>query len=388
MQRGWIRLALLVIAMALLLVAILIWQFSRQVNLTGMIGSGGPAQVPVPAGYQLGTFANGLEGPRFLAFGPDGTLYVAERGADRIVRLPDSDGDGQADGVEVFASELRAPHSLVFHQDAWYVGVPTGVVRLEDADGDGRADRRAVLIDNYPIGGHATRTVLFLADGRMVVSVGSSCNVCQEQDPRRAAILVYEGPNARGEGAFATGLRNAVGLTLHPDSGELWATNNGRDLMGDDVPPDTLELVKEGGHYGWPACHSGRIIDPRHGEEGDCDGVIDPQLEIQAHSAPLGLVFYDGDTFPRAVRGDLFIAYHGSWNRSIPTGYKVVRVPFRGGRPAGEAVDFAVGWLNPEDGTVSGRPVGLAVGPAGALYVSDDKGGVIYRIAYGTEEHP
>jgi glucose/arabinose dehydrogenase len=335
------------------------------------------ANVNVPDGFRVEVFAEGLNGPRFIAFGPDGVLYVADRGAGRIVALPDADGDGVADEVRVFAEGLNSPHSLVFHAGAWYIGVPTGVVRLTDTGGDGKADEQTTLIDDYPTGGHSTRTVLFLPDGRMVVSVGSSCNVCEEDDPRRAGIVVYDDVGS-GERQFATGLRNAVGLALHPETGEVWATNNGRDLLGDDLPPETVNLVVEGADFGWPRCHSGNIEDPDFGFEGSCEGIEPPIATWQAHTAPLGLAFYTGTNFPEAYRGDLFIALHGSWNHSSGVGYSVIRVPLDGNTPTGEVEDFATGWLS--DDFVSGRPVGLAVGPDGALYVSDDKGGLIYRI--------
>jgi glucose/arabinose dehydrogenase len=263
------------------------------------------------------------------------------------------------------------------------VGVPSGVVRLHDDDGDGRADRRESVVDEIPAGGqHTTRTVAFLPDGRMVLSVGSSCNVCEEEDPRRAAIVIYDGPDGEGERIFAGGLRNAVGLAVRPDTGELWATNNGRDLMGDELPPETIYVVEAGADYGWPYCHSGDIVDPDLGFEGACEGVEKPVVEMQAHSAPLGLTFYTGEMFPSEYRGDLFIAFHGSWNRSVPTGYKIVRLPFREGEPAAAVEDFATGWLDQETGDASGRPVDVLVGAEGALYVSDDKGGFIYRIIY------
>ncbi len=360
---------------------------SSQVNLVGLLARGAAADVSVPEGFEVSIFAAGLDSPRFISFGPQGKLFVAERGADRIVVLEDTDGDGRSDLQQVFADNITKPHSLVFREGAWYVGVPSGVIRLTDYDGDGKADERTSLIDDYPTSGtHTTRTVEFLNDGRMVVSVGSSCNVCEEKDARRAAVLVYDNAAAEGEKLFATGLRNAVGLTLHPDTGELWATNNGRDLMGDDLPPETIYLVREGADYGWPGCISGRILDPEYGYEGACDNVEKPIAEMQAHSAPLGLVFYEGDAFPEPYRDDLFIAYHGSWNRSTPTGYKVVRLPFEGSEPGSEVVDFATGWLEEDLETVTGRPVGLAVGPDGALYVSDDSGGFIYRIAYTGNE--
>ena len=353
-------------------------QFSRQVNLAGSLGEGGVANVHVPDGFVVEIFAEGLNGPRFIAFGSDGALYVADRGAGRIVALPDTNGDGVADEARVFAEGLQSPHSLVFHEGSWYIGVPTGVVRLTDTDGDGKADESVTLINNYPTGGHNTRTIIFLPDGRMVVSVGSSCNVCQEADSRRAGIVVYDGPDAMGEKLFAAGLRNAVGLALHPETGELWATNNGRDLMGDDLPPETVYIVREGADYGWPRCQSGTIEDPDFGFAGSCEGVDQPVATWQAHTAPLGLAFYTGTNFPDEYRGDLFIALHGSWNHSTGVGYSVIRLPLDGSTPTGPAEDFAWGWL--ANGEASGRPVGLAVGPDGALYVSDDKGGIIYRI--------
>jgi glucose/arabinose dehydrogenase len=381
-RRGWFQIMLGLVVVGLIAGTVLVWRLSRQVSLVGFRSGGGRAQVETQAGFTIDVYAEGLEGPRFISFGPDGGLFVAERGAGRILRLADQDGDGRADSRQVFADDLNAPHSVVHHQGAWYVGVPTGVVKLEDHDGDGQAEARQAIIESYPTGGHNTRTVLFLPDGRMVVSIGSSCNVCLEDDPRRAAIVSYQEADGQGEQVFASGLRNAVGLAIQPATGQLWATNNGRDFLGDDQPPDTLIQVKEGQNYGWPRCHSGRIIDPEFGNEGDCQGIPDPALEIQAHSAPLGLTFYNGSQFPAEFQGDLFIAYHGSWNRSVPTGYKVVRVPFENGQPAGDAQDFAWGWLEFDPTQVTGRPVGLAVGPKGSLFVSDDSKGFIYRISF------
>lgn len=354
-------------------------------SLDTLVSPAGASNVKVPPGFAVNLFATGLDGPRFIRFGPDGALYVAERGAGRIVALADRDGNGVAESLQVFADRLDRPHSLIFHQGAWYVGVPRGVLRLADRDGDGTAEQRETLVNNYPTGGHSTRTVEFLPDGRMVVSVGSSCNVCVEDDPRRAAVLIYDGPAARGERVFARGLRNAVGLAVHPATGELWATNNGRDLMGDDLPPEAVYIVRDGADYGWPRCHNGTIVDPDFGYPDACTGAAAPVVNMQAHSAPLGLAFYTGTAFPAEYRGDLFIAFHGSWNRSVPTGYKVVRLPLDGSRPRAPLEDFATGWLDERSRRATGRPVGLAVGPDGALYVSDDKAGMIYRISYAPQ---
>ena len=359
--------------------------FSR-VNVAAVLGTGSATDLQLPPGFRSNVFAGGLNGPRFMALGPDDVIYVADRGNDRIVALPDVDNNGEADEIRVFAGDVSAPHSLAFHDGAWYVGVPTGVIRLRDTDGDGVSDQRETIIGDYATGGHNTRTVEFLPGGRMVVSVGSSCNVCEEEDERRAAIVVYDGADGGGERIYASGLRNAVGLAVHPQSGELWASNNGRDLMGDDSPPENIYLVRDGVDYGWPYCHSGDIIDPDIGSAGACEGVGQPVVEMQAHSAPLGIAFYTGQMFPEEYHGDLFIAFHGSWNRSVPTGYKVVRLPFEDGQPLNAAApavqDFAVGWLDRQSNNAAGRPVDVLVGADDALYVSDDKGGFVYRIVY------
>jgi glucose/arabinose dehydrogenase len=383
MRKGCFRL-LVALFLLLLAASVVVYRLaSSQVHLAGMFAVGGEAEVTVPPGFVARTYARGLQGPRFLALGPDGAVYVAERGAGNITRLVDANGDGEAERVEVFASGLDNPHSLVYHQGAWYVGVPTGVIRLEDRDNDGAADKQTTVVDNIPGGGnHRTRTVIFLPDGRMALSVGSSCDSCFEDDPRRAAVLVYDGPDGNNGRMLASGLRNAVGLAVHPTSGELWATNNGRDFLGDDLPPETVYIVRDGAGYGWPTCHSGEVVDPTLGEPGACDGVEQPVVTMQAHTAPLGLTFYDGQMFPAEYRGDLFIALHGSWNRSTPVGYKVVRLPIEDGQPANEVVDFAAGWLREDGSTVDGRPVDVLVGADGALYVSDDKGGFVYRISY------
>lgn len=387
MNRRWIRIIGFGI-LVLVVIGLAGWFAIRQfVNPRPFLGDGATADILLPAGFEATVFASGLNGPRFGHVGPDGHLYVADRGNGRIVRLPDEDGDGVADSIEVFAADVPSVHSIVYHEGAWYAGITAGVLRLVDTDGDGRVDETTTLIDNYtPAGNHSTRTLAFLPDGRLLLSAGSTCNVCEEEDPRRAAITVYDSPVGQnqltGEQLFATGLRNAVGVMVNPNTGEVWATNNGRDLMGDDIPPETIYIVEEGGEYGFPACHNGDILDPEFGEPGSCEGVIEPVAEMQAHMAPLGLTFYTGDSFPEEYHGDLFIALHGSWNRSTPVGYKVMRMPLQDGQPTRRPPeDFAIGWLN-EDNSADGRPVDVIVGSDGALYVTDDKGGFVYRIQY------
>ena len=386
MKRKRMMVGLLALVAVCVVTAVIIYFYVRQrVNFAGVAGDARVANITLPDGFGVQVFADGLSGPRFMAVGPDGVLYVADRGNDRIVALPDANGDGQADEIRVVAEGLNNPHNLVYHEGSWYVAVTEGVVRLDDTDGDGVAEGFTTLLDTFlPPGQHSSRTIAFLPDGRLLISAGSTCNVCEEEDPRRAAITVYDSPVGQdqltGEQIYATGLRNAVGLTIHPETGAVWATNNGRDLLGDDLPPETVYLVEEGGNYGWPYCHSGTVVDPDFGFEGACEQAGQPVVTMQAHSAPLGLTFYTGDTFPAEYQGDLFVAFHGSWNRRVPTGYKIVRVPLDGSSPIGPVEDFATGWLNEDDYSSDGRPVDITVGADGALYVSDDKGGFIYRI--------
>ena len=341
-------------------------------------------EVNLPPGFGVSVFAEGLRGPRMMTLGPDGQVYVAERGAGRVLRLPDRDSDGVAEDAEVAAEGLEAPSSIDFYKDgSLYVGETTRILRLSDPDDDGLFDEKEVIISGLPSGGHSTRTVLFGPDWEsLYVSVGSSCNVCIEEDERRATIMRYS-PDGSDAMIYAEGLRNAVGITFRPGTSQLWATNNGRDWLGDDQPPETIYVVEEGDDAGWPRCHSARIVDPEFGEPGACQGVADPVVEIQAHSAPLGLTFYAGEQFPRAYHGDLFVALHGSWNRTTPTGYKIVRVPMQDGQS--DAVqDFATGWLRGE-GSKWGRPVDVLTGPDGSLLVSDDSRGFIYRVFYTGE---
>ncbi|MEE8109449.1 MAG: sorbosone dehydrogenase family protein, partial [bacterium] len=270
-------------------------------------------------------------------------------------------------------------HGIDF-RDGWlYVGETNGVSRLRDLDGDLRADVKEEVVKGLPTGGHWTRTVRFGPDGKLYVSIGSSCNICIEQDGRRAAIVRYE-PDGVGERIFARGLRNSVGIAWHPGTGEMWAVDNGRDWLGDNLPPEEINIVREGRHYGWPYCYGDRIPDAKYNRKDFCASKTEtPAFKMQAHSAPLGLTFYNGKMFPAEYRGDLFIAFHGSWNRTVPTGYKVMRVKIKDGKPAG-IEDFAAGWL--EGFTVHGRPTDVIVGPDGALFVSDDKMDRIYRISY------
>ncbi|MFZ0480560.1 MAG: PQQ-dependent sugar dehydrogenase, partial [Terriglobales bacterium] len=241
-------------------------------------------------------------------------------------------------------------------------------------------------------GGHSTRSLLFHG-GKMYISAGSSCNVCIEKDPRRASVMEFN-PDGTSQKIFAKGLRNAVGLAVNPKTDTVWVTVNGRDWLGDDLPPETIYDLGQGGvDGGWPYCYGDRVFDSEFAKSADpklgpdrCKNVIEPKVQMQAHSAPLGLAFYENTMFPPEYRNNIFVAFHGSWNRSVPTGYKVVRVKLDDkSQPVGGAQDFITGWLAPGEtkkGHWMGRPVGIAFAADGSMYLSDDAGGVIYRVTW------
>lgn len=348
----------------------------------------------VPAGFKVEEYARGLEGPRLIRTAPNGDLFVAESYAGRVRVLRGA--GGKAEVSEVFAAGLERPFGIAFYPpgpDPQYVYVAnTGtVVRFPYRSGDLKARGAAeTVVSNVPGGGqlrgggHWTRDVVFSTDGkRMFVSVGSRSNVSDdESETRRACVLEFT-PEGKNERFYATGIRNAVGLAVDPQTGELWASVNERDELGDDLVPDYVTRVRDGGFYGWPWFYIGANQDPRHaGKHPELrDKVIVPDVLIQSHSASLGMTFYTGAQFPKEFAGDAFAAEHGSWNRARRTGYKVIRVPLRGGAPTGEYEDFMTGFVTPS-GEVWGRPVGVAVAKDGALFVSDDGSDTVWRVSY------
>jgi len=335
-------------------------------------------KIKLPEGFKIEEFASGLGSPRFMAFSPDGVLFSTILRAGKVVALPDSDKNGKAEKTINFISGLHKPHGIAFHDGYIYVGETNQIVRFKYNGVNSEPGKKEVLVPNLPTSHHFTKTVSFGTDGKMYVSVGSSCNVCEEKDHRRATILQFnsDGTNER---IYSTGLRNSVGIAWHPGTGEMWASDNGRDWLGDNLPPDEINIIKEGNNYGWPFCYGDRIPDPKYNNLKLCTDTTAPVSELQAHSAPLGLDFYTGDQFPEEYIGNLFVAYHGSWNRSTPTGYKVVRIKMPKGKPQG-IEDFATGWL--QGTTAWGRPADVISAQDGSIYVSDDRSGVIYRITY------
>ncbi|KKK99122.1 hypothetical protein LCGC14_2635900, partial [marine sediment metagenome] len=308
-------------------------------------------------------------------------LYVTLTRSGKVVALPDGNDDGVADSVVTVARGLDRPHGIAFYNGYVYIAETGKIIRFKQDRKSLKLVDNDVVVHNLPTkgGGHFTRTIAFGPDGKMYVSVGSSCNVCEEKDSRRSAILRFD-PDGSNPEIYAEGLRNAVGIVFHPVTGELFVTDNGRDWLGDDLPPDEVNRIVQGAHYGWPYCYGKRIKDKTFYKKAFCAKTKPSVIDIQAHSAPLGLRFYDGDMFPDEFHGALFIAFHGSWNRDVPTGYKIVLARTRDNMPTGTYEDFITGWLKGE--SKSGRPVDLILGPTGALLISDDFAGVIYRVTY------
>ena len=333
------------------------------------------ASLQVPAGFHVDVYASGFDEPRNMALAPNGDVFVAETGGGRVTIL-------RGKQHFTFASDLDRPFGLAFTNGFLYVGLETAVIRFPYTPGQTLARGAPQKLLTLPSGGHSTRNVIFSRDGsKLYVAVGSNSNVSVERDPMRAAITEMR-PDGSAARVFASGLRNPVGLAIEPHTGALWTSVNERDGLGDDLVPDYITEVRDGAFYGWPFAYIGAHEDPRHhGERPDLVAkAAVPSLLIESHSAPLGMLFYDGTMFPQQYRGNAFVALHGSWNRSTLTGYKVVSVPFKNGRPAGGYDDFVTGWITDPRGKAWGRPVGLLVLPDGSLLIADDGGNLIWRV--------
>jgi glucose/arabinose dehydrogenase len=329
----------------------------------------------LPPGFQIETWVTDVPNARSMALGANGTLFVGTRTAGSVYAVRSLAG-GSRDVLTV-ATGLNMPNGVAFRDGDLYVAEIHRILRYDDIESKLDAVPSPVPVAALPTERHhGWRYLAFGPDGKLYVPVGAPCNVCE-----RFATIERMNPDGSQRETIARGVRNSVGLTWHPASRELWFTDNGRDMLGDDVPPDELNrLAKPGAHFGFPYCHAGSITDPEFGQRDACKRYVPPAQKLAAHAAALGLKFYTGKQFPVQYRGGLFIPEHGSWNRTEPIGYRITHVRLEGNRPVSYE-PFATGWLAP-DGKPSGRPVDLLVLEDGSMLVSDDHVGAIYRISY------
>jgi glucose/arabinose dehydrogenase len=336
----------------------------------------------VPSGFSISQYADGVRGARSLALGPDNVVYVGTRGAGKVYALPDRNGDHRADEVVVVAEKLDRPNGIAVHNDALYVVENHRVLRFDNIGKNFRErPPYRVVYDKLPTEDHhGWRYARFGPDGKLYIAIGAPCNIC-EPDPNRYAVIVRLNADGSGRNVYARGVRNSVGFDWDPRTKDFWFTDNGRDYLGDDAPPDELNHATAADlHFGYPYCHGGDLPDPEYGKKSPCDRFVAPVVKLDPHGAVLGMRFYTGAQFPAHYQNGIFIAEHGSWNRSDPVGYRVLFVPMPNDKPEPVEV-FADGWLR--DDNVLGRPVDVLVMPDGALLVSDDHAGVVYRIVYG-----
>ena len=337
--------------------------------------------IALPPGFMIAVYADNVPNARQMALGPDGTLFVGSRQEGKVYALVDADDDQQAERRFILADGLNLPSGVSFRDGALYVAEVHRVIRFDDIESR-LADPPApvVVTDQLPSSRHhGWKFIDFGPDGKLYVPVGAPCNVCELEDP--FGTILRMNPDGSAIEVFARGVRNSVGFAWHPDSGEFYFTDNGRDMLGDDVPPCELNRARAAGeHFGFPYCHGGDIADPEFGTARPCAEFTPPAQRLGPHVAPLGMAFYTGTMFPAEYRGQVFIAEHGSWNRSRKIGYRVMVVRLD---DAGNAISyqpFAEGWLRGQANW--GRPADVLVMPDGALLVADDDAGAIYRISY------
>ncbi|HEY2344768.1 MAG TPA: PQQ-dependent sugar dehydrogenase [Xanthomonadaceae bacterium] len=337
------------------------------------------ARLHVPPGFSVSLFADNVPNAREMAWGDHGTLFVGSSDAGKVYALRDANHDGRADSVQVIAGGLRTPVGVAFRDGALYVSAVDRILRYDRIESHLDAPPQPVVVvgDLPGEAHHGWRYLAFGPDGKLYVPIGEPCNVC---DRPGYGKLTRMNPDGSGREDVAYGIRNTVGFAWSPRSGHLWFTDNGRDLMGDDVPDDELNVVtKPRQHFGFPYCHAGDVLDPEFGKGKSCHDYVPPAAKLGAHVASLGIAFYTGTMFPAAWRGNAFIAEHGSWNRSSKSGYRVVRVAIDGDKVV-DVTPFLTGFLDGQ--TTLGRPDAVIQAPDGALLVSDDFLGAIYRIAW------
>lgn len=334
----------------------------------------------LPSGFSIGIFAKGIKGARDLEFTADGTLFISQTTEGKILALADIKNNSTADEIKEAASGLKKPHGLAFHGGKLYVAEENAVSSYDWDEKNWTLTNKKLLF-SLPSGGrHFTRSLVFDKSGKLYISVGSTCDVCFEKNPMNGTILISD-PVGSTPRIIAKGLRNSVFITLNRKTDEIWATEMGRDFLGDNTPPDEINIIRDGGDYGWPSCYGKKIHDTDFEKrvyiKDPCENTQPPIYDIPAHSAPLGLAFIDSKQFPADWQGDLLVAYHGSWNKSVSSGYKVMRMKVQGDKILNEE-NFLSGFLSGNQALA--RPVDLIFDKEGSLYISDDKAGYIFKV--------
>lgn len=351
-------------------------------NITKTDTASNELGINLPAGFKIDVFAE-VDNARSMAMSPAGVIYVGNRSGDKVYAVKDSDGDWKADEKHVLAEGLEMPNGVAFKDGNLYVAEVSRILRFSNIEDNlANPPKPEVIYDQYPTEHHhGWKYIAFGPDGMLYVPVGAPCNICESEKPVYASITRIK-PDGTGMEIYAEGVRNTVGFDWHPETKALWFTDNGRDMLGDNIPPCELNRAPEKGlHFGYPYCHGNDIGDPEFGEKHPCSEFKKPVWNFGAHTAPLGMKFYTGDMFPEDYKGDIIVAQHGSWNRSTKVGYRLMRVKIDN-EQATDAEVFADGWLNDEEQEAWGRPVDVLQMPDGSLLVSDDKAGLIYRISY------
>ncbi len=338
-------------------------------------------KIKLPAGFTISVYAE-ADNARSMTLSPNGTLYVGNRKGNKVFAVVDENKDGVGDKVYTIAKGLTSPNGVAFKDGSLYIATISAILRLDSIEARlANPPQPVTVFDKYPTDGHhGWKFMAFGPDGKLYVPVGAPCNICEKQNPVYSSITTIN-TDGTGMEVFAKGIRNTVGFDWHPVTKELWFTENGGDNMGDNVPEDELNRAPQKGmHFGFPYCHQGNILDKDYGKNKSCNSYVSPVINIRPHVAALGMRFYTGNMFPAEYKNQIFIANHGSWNRSTPLGYDVTLAKLNGNNVASYTV-FASGWLRP-DNSVIGRPVDVQQMPDGALLVSDDYNGAIYRISY------
>lgn len=339
-------------------------------------------QLKLPVGFSISVFADNVPNARSMALADKGVIFIGTRQQGDVYAVRDSNGDGVADKRYLIASKLYMPNGVAYKDGALYVAETNRILRFDNIiDNLANPPEAVVIYDGFPSDQrHGWKYLRFGPDGKLYTAVGAPCNICKPEQEIYTS-LVRLNPDGSDLEILARGIRNTVGFDWQPETDALFFTENGRDYLGDDVPPDELNRwTAKGQHFGYPYCHAGTIIDPELGEGKNCADFVAPVWKFKAHMAPLGMRFYQGRQFPKRYRKQLFVAQHGSWNRTEPQGYRVALVNFKGGKPASEHA-FISGWLT-DAGKVLGRPVDVLEMQNGSLLVSDDNLGVIYKIDY------